>query len=44
MRISKMPESMSNEFQIYHYEIVDSTESDEGAAQEQNVLDEHQKK
>ena len=24
LRISKMPESMSNEFQVYHYEIVDS--------------------
>ena len=43
MRISKILESMSNEFQMHHYEIVDTTESDEGAAQEQEVLDEHQK-
>ena len=35
---------MSNEFQMYHYEIVDSAESDEAAAQEQEMSDEHQKK
>ena len=44
LQISKMLESMSSEFQMYHYEIADRTKSDEGAAQEQEVLDEHRKK
>ena len=41
LRISKMLESMCSEFKTYHYEIVDSLESDEEATREQEVLDEH---
>ena len=44
LRISKMLESMCSEFQAYHYDIVDSIESDEEAAREQVVFDEHQSK
>ena len=44
LRISKMLESMCTEFQTYHYEIVDSIETDEDAAREQLVFDEHQSK
>ena len=39
-----MLESMCSEFQAYHYDIVDSIESDEEAAREQTVFDEHQSK
>ena len=44
MRISKMLESMCSEFKAYHYEIVASLETDEDAAREQVVFDEHQSK
>ena len=44
LRISKMLESMCSEFQAYHYEIVDNIETDEDAALEQLVFDEHQSK
>ena len=39
-----MLESMCSEFKTYHYEIVDSLESDKDATREQEVLDEHHKK
>ena len=42
--ISKMLESMCSEFKIYHYEIMESLESNEDATREQEVLDKHQKK
>ena len=44
LRISKMLESMCSEFKAYHYEIVASLETDEEAAREQVVFDEHQGK
>ena len=44
MRISKMLETMCNEFKANHYEIVAGLEMDEAAAQEHVVVDEHQKK
>ena len=44
VRISKMLESMCSEFKAYHYEIVASLETDEEAAREQVVFDEHQGK
>ena len=44
MRISKMLETMCSEFKAYHYEIVAGLETDEAAAREQVVFDEHQKK
>ena len=44
LRISKMLESICSEFKTYHYEIMDSLESDEDATRELEVFDEHQKK
>ena len=44
VRISKMLESMCSEFKAYHYEIVVSLETDEEAAREQVVFDEHEGK
>ena len=44
LRLSKMLESMCEEFKAYHYEIIDSLETEEGATQEQAMLDEHQQK
>ena len=42
MWISKMLETMCSKFKAYYYEIVADLESDEEAAQEQVVFDEHQ--
>ena len=39
-----MLESMCSEFKAYHYEIVATLETDEEAAREQVVFDEHQRK
>ena len=39
-----MLESMCGEFKAYHYDIVDSLDSDEEAARKQAVFDEHQRK
>ena len=38
---SQRLESMCGEFKAYHYEIVARLETDEGAAREQVVFDEH---
>ena len=39
-----MLESMCSEIKTYHYEIVDSLESDEDTTREQEVFNEHQRK
>ena len=44
MQNSKMLQSMYSEFKVYHYEIVASLETDEEAAREQVVFDNHQSK
>ena len=41
-RMTNMLDNMCTEFMNYHYEIVDSLESDDAAKEQQGILDNHQ--